>query len=206
MRKIREIFLTILFSVVICLISSPCHGQFFWLGFQAGEGVSWFSNPGHDSTHLSPGAGTSFGLFIRYGTRPYGQLGVEWLFSTNQMKFEVKPRTTAHDNVPFHDFKIPLTMGYEVIHKPRFKWRVGGGLFIGWNTILSANSLNITANDIKNPQFGVIGESGIQYLNFLFLVDYNYTITRFLDKDAGPQGVNVNSRLQIFALKIGMQF
>jgi hypothetical protein len=206
MRKIRKIFLSILFSAVISLLSSPCHGQFFWLGFQAGEGVSWFSNPGHDNTYLSPGAGTSFGLFVRYGTRPYFQLGVEWLFSTNQMKFEVKPGTTAHDNVPFHDFKIPLTTGYEVIHKPRFKWRVGGGLFIGWNTILSSNSLNITANDIQNPQFGVIGESGIQYLNFLFLIDYNYSVTRFLNKDAASQGVNVNSRLQIFALKIGMQF
>ena len=91
MDPIRKIVLISLLSLSIGLASLPCHGQFFWLGFQAGEGVSWFSHPGQDNTHLSAGAGTSFAFFIRYGTRPYYQLAFEWLFSTNQMKFEVNP-------------------------------------------------------------------------------------------------------------------
>jgi len=202
----RKKSLTSLGITLICLVSLPCQGQFFWLGFQAGEGVSWFSNAGYDSTQLSAGAGTSFGFFIRYGSRPYYQLGVEWLLSTNQMKFEIKPGTTKHDNVPFHAFKIPLTVGYEIIHKPRFKWRTGGGIFIGWNTILSSNSFNFTQGDLKNPQFGLIGETGIQFLNFLVLIDYNYSLSRFFDNHAETYGVHVNSRLQIFALKVGMQF
>ena len=206
MNLLRKILLPSLFALFIGFISLPCNGQFFWLGFQAGAGVTWFSHAGEDSSELSAGAGTSFGFFVRYGTRPYYQVGVEWLFSTNQMKFQVEPGKTKHDNVPFHNFKIPITVGYEIIHKPRFKWRVGGGMTIGWNAILASNSFNLTQEDIRNPQWGVIGETGIQYLNFLLLVDYNYSLNRFFASDAATYGVDVRSHLQIFALKVGMQF
>ena len=206
MDPFRKLVLISLVSLSPGLASLPCHGQFFWLGFQAGEGVSWFSNPGQNNTGLSAGAGTSLAIFIRYGTRPYYQLSLEWLFSTNQMKFEVKPGMSAHNNVPFHSFKIPITAGYELIHKPRFKWRVGGGMFIGANTILSSNSFNFTRKDIQNPAYGLIGETGMQYLNFLVLIDYNYSLNRFFAEDANTYGFNVQSRLQIFALKVGMQF
>jgi hypothetical protein len=206
MDPLRKIVIFSLLLLAFSVASLQCSGQFFWLGFQAGEGVSWFSNPGQNNTTLSAGAGTSFAFFMRYGTRPYSQLGFEWLLSTNQMKFEVHPGTTAHDNVPFHSFKIPLTAGYEIIHKPRFKWRVGGGLFIGKNTIQSSNSFNFTSEDIKNPEYGLIGETGIQYLNFLVLIDYNYSLNKFFAENANTYGYNVKSHLQIFALKIGMQF
>jgi hypothetical protein len=206
MDPLRKIVLISMLIFSFGLISYPCRAQFFWLGFQAGEGVSWFSNPELKNSSLSAGAGTSFAFFLRYGTRPYTQLSLEWLYSTNQMKFEVKPGNTAHNNVPFHSFKIPVTAGYEIVHKPRFKWRVGGGMFIGTNTILTSNSFNFTWNDIQNPTYGLIGETGIQYLNFLFTMDYNYSINRFFAEDAGTYGVNVKSHLQIFALKAGMQF
>jgi hypothetical protein len=206
MNAVRKIALTSLILFITGLASLPCRGQFFWLGFQAGAGVTWFSNPGQDSARLSAGAGASFGFFVRYGTRPYYQLGIEWMYSTNQMKFEVRPGKAAHDNVPFHNFKIPLTVGYEIVHKPRFKWRVGGGMSIGTNTILSSNSFGFTGKDIQNPQFGLIGETGIQYLNFLILVDYNYSLNHFFDDEAGTYGIHANSRLQIFGLKAGMQF
>ena len=206
MDPIRKKVLISLLSCSLGFASLPCHAQFFWLGFQAGEGVSWFSNHEYKGTSLSAGAGTSFAFFIRYGTRPYAQLALEWLYSTNQMKFEVKPGATAHDNIPFHSFKIPVTAGYEIVHKPRFKWRVGGGMFIGTNTILTSNSFNFTSNDIQNPTYGLIGDTGIQYLNFLVVMDYNYSLNRFFAEDAGTYGVNGRSHLQIFAVKIGMQF
>jgi hypothetical protein len=206
MDPIRKTVLILVLFVSVSLASLPCRGQFFWLGFQAGEGVSWFSHPGQGNTRLSAGSGTSLGIFLRYGTRPYYQLAFEWLYSTNQMKFEVKPGMTAHDNVPFHSFKLPLTAGYEIIHHPRFKWRAGGGMFIGTNTILSSNAFNLTRDNIQKPEFGVLGETGIQYLNFLVLIDYNYSLTRFFEENAGSYGVNLQSHLQIFALKVGMQF
>jgi hypothetical protein len=206
MDHIRKILLISFLSILISLLPLPCQGQFFWLGFQAGEGVSWFSHQTQDNAHLSAGAGTSVAIFLRYGTQPYYQLTFEWLFSTNQMKFEVVPGTTAHDNVPFHSFKIPITAGYEIIHKPRFKWRVGGGMFIGTNTILSSNSFNFNRGDIQKPEYGVIGETGIQYLNFLVQIDYNYSLNRFFADDASTYEVNVKSHLQIFAVKLGLQF
>src|SRR5512133_472673 len=155
MDPIRKILLISLLSLSVSLTPVPCLGQFFWLGFQAGEGVSWFSRQTQGNTRLSAGAGTSLAFFLRYGTRPYYQLSFEWLLSTNQMKFEVTPGTIAHDNVPFHSFKIPITTGYEIIHKPRFKWRAGGGVFIGTNTILSSNSFNFNRSDIRKPEFGM---------------------------------------------------
>jgi hypothetical protein len=206
MVPIKKILLTSLLFLAFELTALCSQGQFFWLGFQAGEGVSWFSDPGKGSVKLSEGAGTSLGFFARYGTRPYYQLACEWLISANQMKFEVTPGSAMHDNVPFHNFKVPFTAGYEIIHKPRFKWRVGGGLFIGTTVILSSNAFDFSQNDIRNPLFGVTGETGIQFMNFLVLVDYNYSLTRFFAENASTYGINVRSHLQIFALKVGMQF
>ncbi len=195
-----------LISALVSFLPGYSRAQFFWLGFQVGEGVTWFSDPGENHARLSPGAGTTFGAFIQYGTRPYYKGGVEWLFSTNQMKFEDKPGSAAHDNVPFHNFMLPLTVGYEVVHRPRFKWRVGGGAFIGANFLVSSNSFHFTGQDIRNPQFGFLGESGIQYLNFLIQLEYDYSLNRFFSKGADTYGYNVRSHLQIFALKAGMQF
>jgi hypothetical protein len=206
MHPVRKILPAALLLLLMGTASMPCRGQFFWLGFQGGAGATWFSRPGEDSTSLSPGAGASFGVFIRYGSRPYFQFAAEWLFSTNQMKFQVRPDTSAHDNVPFHNFKLPFTLGYEVIHRPRFKLRAGGGFFIGRNIVLSSNSLDLTAGDTRNPQFGLVGEAGIQYLNFLVVMDYNYSFNRFFAKDASTYGVNVRSHLQTFSVKLGMQF
>jgi hypothetical protein len=204
--KPRNSFLIILLFLLLGFCSMNCRGQVFWLGFQVGEGVSWFSNPGKDSTMLSAGMGASLGGFMRFGSRPYYQLAFEWLRSTNQMKLQIVPGSSVHDNVPFHNFKMPVTAGYEIIHTPRFKWRAGGGLFIGTTFMLSSNAFGFKQQDIRNPQFGVIGETGIQYMNFLVLVDYNYSLTRFFANGVNEYGANVNSHLQIFALKVGLQF
>lgn len=206
MKPIKKALLISLLLLITTFASVTCRGQFFWLGFQAGGGVSWFSHPEQDSTLLSAAAGPGFGFFLRYGSRPYYQLGVEWYYSTNQMRFQVTPGTSVHDNVPFHNFRIPLTAGYEIVHLPRFKWRAGGGVFIGWNTILSDNDFDYDWEDIRNPQFGLTGETGIQFLNFLVQADYNYFLSRFFSKDAETYGVNITSHLQVFSLKVGMQF
>jgi hypothetical protein len=206
MKPARKIVLLQLLVIVLTFSTLSCRGQFLWLGFDVGGGTTWFSDDGYDTTRLTPGAGMSFGFFVRYGSRPYYQLGVEWLYSTNQMKFQVKPGSAQHDNVPFHNFRIPLTVGYEVVHLPRFKWRVGGGVFIGTATILSSNDFEFTRQDIRNPQYGLIGETGIQLFNFLVMIDYNYCLNRFFSSDADTYGQNVRSHLQIFSLKVGMQF
>lgn len=206
MNPIKKILLTVLLVLAMGLTYQESRGQFFWLGFQAGEGVSWFTNPGIDSVMLSEGSGTSLGFFIRYGTRPYYQVAFEWLTTNNQMQILVEPGLTVKDNVPLHNFKVPFTAGYEIIHKPRFKWRVGGGFFIGPTVPLSSNAFNFSRNDFRNPQFGLIGETGIQYMNFLILVDYNYSLTRLFSGNAGEYGINLHSHMQIFALKAGLQF
>ncbi len=95
MDPIRKIILISWLTLSSGLITLPCRGQFFWLGFQAGEGVSWFSRSGTGQHPLVSRCRDKFGFFMRYGTRPYYQLAFEWLFSTNQMKFEVNPGTTA---------------------------------------------------------------------------------------------------------------
>ena len=206
MKVIKNILLLSIVVFGLELSPSISQGQVFWLGFQAGEGVSWFSSPGKDSTLLSAGAGASLGGFLRFGARPYYQLAFEWLRSVNQMKFQVVPGSSVHDNVPFHNFKVPVTAGYEFIHTPRFKWRAGGGAFIGTTFILSSNAFGFKQQDIRNPQFGVIGETGIQYMNFLVFVDYNYSLTKFFANNVNEYGADVRSHLQIFALKVGLQF
>lgn len=82
----------------------------------------------------------------------------------------------------------------------------GGGVFIGTTFMLSSNAFGFKQQDIRNPQFGVVGETGIQYMNFLVLVDYNYSLTKFFAKGVNEYGANVRSYLQVFSLKVGLQF
>jgi len=206
MNKKLTLLNKILLLFGLVLAGAESQGQFFWLGFQAGEGISWFTNPGVDSISLSEGNGTSLGFFIRYGKRPYYQVAFEWLTTNNQVRINVEPGVTKKSNFPVHSFKVPITAGYEVVHRPKFKWRIGGGFFIGPTVPLSSNAFNFNKSDFKNPQFGVIGETGIQYFNFLILVDYNYSLTKLFNKNAGDYGMNLDSHMQIFALKAGLQF
>jgi hypothetical protein len=206
MNQRKNILPVILIMLMTGISAFESRGQFLWLGFQAGEGVSWFTGTGTDSATLSEGTGTSLGLFIRYGTRPYYQVVFEWLTTNNQMQITMEPGHTVKDNVPVHNFKVPVTAGFELIHKPRFKWRIGGGVFIGTTVPLTSSAFNFSRNDFRNPQFGLLGETGILYMNFMIMVDYNYSLTRLFDVNAGKYGINLDSHLQIFALKAGLQF
>lgn len=50
------------------------------------------------------------------------------------------------------------------------------------------------------------GETGIQYLNFFVLIEYNYSLNSFLEENASTYGVNLRSHLQNLTLKVGKQF
>jgi len=206
MKRMKKILLTVLLVLALGLFSNRSQGQIFWLGFQAGAGVSWFKSPGIDNNLTSKGTGVSLGFFLRYGSRPYYQVGFEWLRSANNMQYEVAPGLVFTDQVPLHNFKMPITAGYEFIHKPKFKWRVGGGMFIGTNLLFSTNVFEFAREDFRNPQVGVIGETGIQYMNFLFLIDYNYHLNKLFIGDVRELGVDFRSHMRILAFKVGMQF
>ena len=79
-------------------------------------------------------------------------------------------------------------------------------MFIGVTTMFSTDIYVFEKKDFRNPQYGVIGETGIQYLNFLVLVDYNYHLSKLFIGDIRELGVDFRSHMQIFAIKVGMQF
>jgi hypothetical protein len=59
---------------------------------------------------------------------------------------------------------------------------------------------------MKNPQFGLIGGTGIQFMNFIVNLDYSYHLTELFKGDEEVFGLNFKSHLQVIFLKVGLQF
>ena len=68
------------------------------------------------------------------------------------------------------------------------------------------NVFEIERNDMQNPQFGFIGGTGIQYMNFILDLDYQYHLSELFKGDEEDIGVDFGSHLQHISLKVGFQF
>jgi hypothetical protein len=87
-----------------------------------------------------------------------------------------------------------------------FKWHVNGGASIGSVFLFSANNFEFERDDMRNPQFAVIGGSGFQFMNFILDVDYAYHLTQLFIGDEEDLGVDFDAHLQVISVKVGMLF
>jgi hypothetical protein len=208
MKKIKSVLIASVLTVFLLAIQPEVKSQVFYIGFNGGAAYSWFNSPGVNNYVTSSGYGWDLGFFVRYGKRPFYQLGFDWTRSNNDFVFEIKEADfKIEDKVPFHNFDFSVKVGYEIIQKPYFKWSVLGGPFLGRSFLFNSNEFEFSNTDFIKPQYGIIGGTGIQVTNFILSLEYSYHISGlFKPVEADGQTVDFGSKLQIVSVKVGMQF
>jgi hypothetical protein len=206
MKKYLIQLVCVLFFGVVFLPAAK--SQVFYIGFQAGPTYSWYTSPPSDIVLSSKGWGHNIGFFLRYGKRPFYQIGFDWTrddndFSAEFPEFGVK----LEDKVPFHNFDFSVKVGYELIQTPYFKWSVFAGPFIGRSLLFKTNDFDFEKTDFINPQYGLITGTGFQITNFIISFDYNLHLSGlFTPVEVDGFDVDFSGKLQIVSIKVGMQF
>jgi hypothetical protein len=207
MKTVKKITVIILMITSFSLLTKVSQAQMFWLGFNGGYQYAWFKSPSINDSISGEGAGWNLGFFLKYGKRPFYQVEFRWMRAKNTLtdSYEI-PGLTVTGDVPFHKFEMPVKVGYNIIQKPMFKWQVNGGASIGTVFLFSSNIYDIQRKDMANPQFAVLGGTGIQFMNFIIDVDYAYHITDLFKADKETFGESFGSHLQVVSVKVGMLF
>ena len=193
-------------GLTLSLAAKNASAQMFWLGFSGGYQYSWFKSPNINNEVLGEGGGWNLGFFLKYGKRPFYQVGFRWMRAQNTITDSYDTEQTIVGDVPFHEFAVPVKVGYTLIDKPMFKWNVNAGASIGTVFLFDSNIFDFDREDMTNPQFAVIGGTGIQFMNFIVDVDYSYHLTDMFKADEIEFGENFGSHLQVIAVKVGMVF
>ena len=179
--------------------------QIFWLGVKGGPSFIWFNSPKFYDALVSEGYGWNIAVFAKYGKRPYFQVEADWTRAEVNLRFQFADITILEGKVAFHNFDLPVKVGYEIISRAKVKWRADAGPFIGTTFIFSSNDFEFERDDFRNPHFGVVAGSGIQFYNFVFSANYSYQITELFKGD-DELGYNLGAHLQIISLKLGIMF
>ncbi|MCU0370313.1 MAG: PorT family protein [Bacteroidales bacterium] len=206
MKSGKKILVALIMAVAMSFLAKTASSQLFWIGGNGGIQVSWFTSPGVDNAVLSAGAGYNLGFFLRYGKKPFYQVDFRWIRANNLISYEYEPGEFIEGEVPFHKFEIPVRIGYPVYYSPMFKWHVNGGPVFSTVFLFSENNFEFERDDMRNPQFGVMAGTGIQFMNFIVDLDYSYHLTELFKGDEEDLGVDFKSHLQLISLKVGFQF
>ena len=204
MKHLKHLLLTTALIIILFSLGNKVQGQVFWLGVNGGATYSWFSSPKSENVITGNGYGWNLGFFMKYGKRPFYKLGFYWTRAQTDLSVKYSNDLIIKDNVPFHKFDLMLKVGYEIIYKPKFKWHINAGPFIGTSFLFSSNKFDISRDDVQNLQWGLEGGTGIQFMNFIIDLDYYYNINHlFTEKEID---LELGSHMQHISLKVGFQF
>lgn len=208
MKKLIRIAIPVVFTLALMLGAiKETKAQVFYIGVNGGAVYTWFNSPGIDNLITSDGWGHDLGFFLRYGKRPYFQVGFDWIRTKNQVSLETGPQQEKREDIPFHIFDFSFKVGYEFVQLPMFKLKAHAGPFIGRSFLLSKDDFDFETSDFQNPQYGVIAGIGFQFTNFVLDLEYTYHM-RDLFKPIDVDGTEFRfkSNLQLVALKVGFMF
>jgi len=204
------VFSAILLASV--LYSNTSQAQVFYIGLQGNAVYSWFNSPKLENVITSDGWGWNMGFFLRYGKRPFIQLGLGWTRSLNEFTVtfyddEEQQEVDYSEEIKLNNFDFSATLGYELLQMPMFKINVHAGPFIGKSHMFSGENIYFENNDFKNPQVGVTSGIGFQFTNLIFGLDYSYHFTD-LFKPISVDGTDYKfgSKIQMALLKVGFMF
>jgi hypothetical protein len=206
MKSRARIIAAILLMMLFLTSGKEARSQVFWIGLNGGATHSWFSSPKANDLVVGKGWGWNLGFFVRYGKRPFYQAGIYWTRAEIDMKYHYNPHIVFEDDVPFDNFDIIVKAGYEIIHKPMFKWHINAGPFIGSSLLFSTNTFDIEIDDMRNPQFGINTGTGIQIMNLIIDVDIQHHLTELFLGDEVDLGVEFGSHMNHVTMKVGFIF
>ncbi len=207
MKSPRKILITLAFFLALSGFTEKAKAQVFYIGVNGNAVYSWFSSPGLDNLVTSDGWGWDLGFFLRYGKRPYFQLGFDWVRSQNEFVISDGETIFFSENLKFHNFDFSLKVGYNIIQTPIFKYKIHAGPFIGKSLIFSGQDIVFENSDFNNPQLGVIAGTGIQFTNLIIDFEYSYHFTQLFNPVLiDGQEFELGSKLQLITLKVGFMF
>ena len=209
MKSIKKYIIAASLLILITGYSNSAKAQLFWLGATGGATYSWFTSPKVDNVLTSDGWGWDFGIFVRYGKRPFIQMGADWTWSMNEITFTngQSGDIAFQDTVKFNNFDFSAKIGYELFQSPMFKIKAQAGPFIGKSLLFSTEGISFSNKDFVNPQFGIVSGLGFQFTNLVVDFEYKYNFTNLfkpVDIDGVP--VKLGSKLQMITLKVGIMF
>lgn len=207
MTRIKLITLTVFLAAFLMGLGHQSQGQVFFIGVNGGAVYSWFNSPGIDNLVTSDGWGHNLGFFLRYGKRPYLQLGFDWTRTRNEIDLNTGDTPDISENVPFHIFDFSFKVGYEIIQLPMFKLKAQAGPFIGSSFLFSTDDFIVEKDEFRRPQYGVIAGIGFQFTNLVVDFEYTYHASDlFKPFEFGGQTYKLDSNLQLLTLKVGFMF
>lgn len=212
MKTLKKYFIIATVMLVSVLAAKTSYSQVFYIGFNGSSVYSWFNSPKLENVITSDGWGWDLGFFLRYGRRPFVQIGLDWTRSANDVtvKFyddELQEEQTYEETIKLNNFDFSVLVGYELLQTPMFKISVRGGPFIGKSLMFSGETFYFENSDFKNPQWGVTAGLGFQFTNLIFGIKYNYHFTE-LFKPVVIDNVKYKfgSKIQMISLNVGLMF
>ena len=171
----KKLTIAIFFTIVFCLFLLPIKAQSaFSLGIKAGVNLSNFIK----ETDFEVGADA--GIFIRAGKMFYFQ--PEVLYSFRSTTFDdIVDEAEENFKVNEHLIDIPLLLGFKIVNKDNFNFRIFLGPRIGLRVGSDYSDIDSL---IGYAQWG--GRAGIGIDFWRFTLDFNYDIsaTKFKNADA----------------------
>ncbi len=212
MKKFKKYIIIAVILFAVFPLSKSLRAQVFYLGVNYNAVYSWFDSPDLDNFVTSDGWGWDLGFFVRYGKRPFVQLGFDWTRSLNRFSVvyfdeNIQEEVTVSEDLKLNNFDFSLRIGYEVLQTPMFKIDVHGGPFIGRSLMFSGETIYFDNSDFKRPQLGINGGVGFQFTNFIFGLEYNYHFTELFNPiEVDDQSYRLGSKIQMASLKVGLMF
>ena len=212
MKSLRKYLIIAAVILTSVLTTKTSYSQVFYIGFNGSAVYSWFNSPKLENVITSDGWGWDLGFFLRYGKRPFVQVGLNWTRSVNKfaVKYyddELQEEQLFEENIKLNNFDFSLLIGYELLQTPMFKISVRGGPFIGRSLMFSGETLYFENRDFKNPQWGVTGGLGFQFTNLIFGINYNYHFTElFKPLEVDGTEYKFGSKIQMISLNVGLMF
>ena len=157
------------------------------------------NNPSDLTSFVRPG--WQLGLDARFGKIVHIVPGIHF-FSTGTLldvPIPGSPGDFETENISVSAIKVPIKLGVNVIPLGSlFRLRLQGGPIWSFNLGVGKNDSNITNDDIKNTNLGILLGGGIDVL-FLFL-DINYEIGTSQFYENTPE-----SNINVFTVSAGIK-
>jgi len=132
--------------------------------------------------------GVSVGYLGGFGARItkrklYGEMNFNFIRSGIPLELQRIGSNLPNSTINISAFEIPIVAGYKFANTAFFKW----SMYTGINTIIvtrvKQNDLDFTKSDMKNPQFGLRGGSGIDFAFFTFNFHYTYGLNKLIKNE-----------------------
>jgi hypothetical protein len=176
--------------------------QWLQLGLQTGVHRSILA--GVETVGLASlrGDGVLYGAFMRYGRRPFYQIGFQGFNGRADLVLieendNSSPTSSARSSM--RGAEVNARFGYYALDSPAWKWRFGIGAYYGASNLLTEKPRLFSKADFRRPQWGLALGTGVDFTYFHLDVDYQWSVVSFFHTPAWP------GRLNAFSLKLGMQ-